>query len=53
VEGVSYQLAARAKIFRRDAGRVGDLEGLKKILRYNGFKSGDPVAKGHPGNAIW
>ena len=31
--GASYQLAARAKIFRRDAGRVEDLEGLKHILR--------------------
>ena len=31
-----YQLAPRAKIFRRDAGAVNDLESMKAIMRYNG-----------------
>lgn len=34
---VSYQLAPRAKIFRRDQGKVTDMESMKKIMRYNGM----------------
>jgi len=33
----SYQLAPRAKIFRRDQGTVTDIETLKTLLRYNDF----------------
>ena len=36
--GFSYQLAPRAKIFRRDQARVVDMETLKDIMRYNGIK---------------
>ena len=32
----SYQLAPRAKIFRRDQGNVKDMESMKAIMRYNG-----------------
>lgn len=35
----SYQLAPRAKIFRRDEGKVVDLMSMKKIMRYNGMLS--------------
>ncbi|CAG2201568.1 unnamed protein product [Mytilus edulis] len=35
----SYQLAPRAKIFRRDEGKVVDLMSMKKIMRYNGMRS--------------
>ena len=33
---MSYQLAPRAKIFRRDNGKVVDMDSMKKIMRYNG-----------------
>lgn len=32
----SYQLAPRAKIFRRDQGKVTEMKGFQNILRYNG-----------------
>ena len=32
----SYQLAPRAKIFRRDAAKVTDMDSMKHIMRYNG-----------------
>ena len=32
----SYQLAPRAKIFRRDQATVKDMPTMKKIMRYNG-----------------
>lgn len=32
----SYQLAPRAKIFRRDQGKVTDIEVMKMMMRYNG-----------------
>lgn len=31
----SYELAPRAKIFRRDQGKVTSLESMKYIMRYN------------------
>jgi hypothetical protein len=34
--GLSYQLAPRAQLFRRDAAQVADLQGLKKLLRWGG-----------------
>ena len=34
--GYSYQLAARAKIYRRDQDNVTSLETLKSMMRYNG-----------------
>jgi len=47
----SYQLAPRAEIFRRDQGKVHDLESMKAMMRYNDFKH-DPYAKGNPMSAI-
>ena len=32
----SHELAPRAKIFRRDAAKVTDMESMKHIMRYNG-----------------
>lgn len=48
---VSYQLAPRAKIFRRDQGKVTDMESMKKIMRYNGYAT-DPYSEGDPCNTI-
>ncbi|KAJ8254352.1 hypothetical protein COCON_G00209640 [Conger conger] len=47
----SYDLCPRAKIFRRDQGGVSDLASLKKIMRYNNYKS-DPYAEGDPCKTI-
>lgn len=45
-EDFSYDLCARAKIFRRDQADVKDLDSLKHIMRFNGgFWSQPP----HPG----
>ncbi|KAG2499896.1 hypothetical protein HYH03_002184 [Edaphochlamys debaryana] len=48
---LKYQIAPRAAIFRRDQGAVSDLEGLKRLMRYNDFKS-DPYAEGNPVGAV-
>lgn len=32
----TYQLAPRAKIFRRDQASVKDMDSMKRIMRYNG-----------------
>jgi len=47
----SYQLAPRAKIFRRDAGNVKDMESMKAIMRYNDFPN-DKYSGGSPWGAI-
>ena len=49
----SYQLAPRASIFRRDAGAVQDLAGMKTIMRENhfGLQTKDPLAPS-PADAI-
>ncbi|XP_078610186.1 phospholipase B-like 1 [Branchiostoma floridae x Branchiostoma japonicum] len=47
----TYQLAPRAKIFRRDAGKVKDMESMKAIMRYNDYLH-DPYSKGNPCSAI-
>lgn len=31
----SYEMAPRAKIFRRDQGKVTDMKSMKRIMRYN------------------
>ncbi|XP_056460799.1 phospholipase B-like 1 [Gadus chalcogrammus] len=41
----SYDLCPRAKIFRRDQGRVTDLDSLKHIMRFNEYKT-DPYSEG-------
>ncbi|XP_001370772.3 phospholipase B-like 1 [Monodelphis domestica] len=47
----SYDLAPRAKIFRRDQGQVTDIKSMKKIMRYNNYKK-DPYSRGNPCNTI-
>eukprot|EP01114_Cavostelium_apophysatum_P001150 TRINITY_DN10983_c0_g1_i1.p1 TRINITY_DN10983_c0_g1~~TRINITY_DN10983_c0_g1_i1.p1 ORF type:complete len:545 (+),score=120.02 TRINITY_DN10983_c0_g1_i1:36-1637(+) len=49
--GLTWQMAPRAKIFRRDQGNVVDLDSYKAIMRYNNYKE-DPYSDGDPGNAI-
>ncbi|XP_057558193.1 phospholipase B-like 1 isoform X2 [Hippopotamus amphibius kiboko] len=47
----SYDLSARAKIFRRDQGKVIDMESMKYIMRYNNYKK-DPYTKSDPCDTI-
>ena len=47
----SYQLAPRAKIFRRDAANVKDMASMKAIMRYNDFPN-DKYSGGSPWGAI-
>ncbi|XP_070803125.1 phospholipase B-like 1 [Pituophis catenifer annectens] len=47
----SYEMAPRAKIFRRDQGKVTDIESMKYIMRYNNYKK-DPYTRHNPCNTI-
>ncbi|XP_049738490.1 phospholipase B-like 1 [Elephas maximus indicus] len=47
----SYEMAPRAKIFRRDQGKVTDMASMKYIMRYNNYKE-DPYSNGDPCNTI-
>uniref|UniRef100_A0A098LYE7 Phospholipase B-like n=1 Tax=Opheodrys aestivus TaxID=186591 RepID=A0A098LYE7_9SAUR len=47
----SYEMAPRAKIFRRDQGKVTDMESMKYIMRYNNYKK-DPYTRHNPCNTI-
>ncbi|XP_005096538.2 phospholipase B-like 1 [Aplysia californica] len=47
----TYDLAPRASIFRRDQGKVKDMESMKAIMRYNDYKN-DPYSYGSPWGAI-
>lgn len=47
----SYDLCARAKIFRRDQASVTDLASLKHIMRSNDYMK-DPYSKGDPCKTI-
>jgi len=47
----SYQLAPRAKIFRRDQATVKDFKTMQHIMRYNDYKN-DPYSEGNPCNSI-
>jgi hypothetical protein len=46
-----YQTCVRAEIFRRDQGKVKDLESFKHIMRYNDYEQ-DPISNGNPLYAI-
>jgi hypothetical protein len=46
VASASFQLAPRAKIFRRDSEKVVDMESFKASLRYNQYKT-DPYSEGN------
>ncbi|KAK3755109.1 hypothetical protein QZH41_017929, partial [Actinostola sp. cb2023] len=47
----SFQLAPRAKIFRRDQATVRDMDTLKHLMRYNDYKK-DPYSLDNPMNSI-
>ncbi|XP_028601787.2 phospholipase B-like 1 isoform X1 [Podarcis muralis] len=47
----SYEMAPRAKIFRRDQGKVTDMETMKHIMRYNNYTK-DPYTRHNPCNTI-
>jgi len=47
----SYDLAPRARIFRRDANSVTDLESYQALLRYNNYQN-DPIENDNPMWAI-
>lgn len=47
----TYELAPRAKIFRRDQSSVKDMDTFKAIMRYNDYKN-DPYSRGSPWNTI-
>ncbi|KAM6216293.1 phospholipase B-like 1 [Rhynchocyon petersi] len=47
----SYDMAPRAKIFRRDQGQVTDMESMKYIMRYNNYEK-DPYSSGDPCSTI-
>jgi len=49
--GIDYQLAPRAKIFRRDNGKAEDFDGFLGVMRYNDYKN-DPYSENSPWNAI-
>jgi hypothetical protein len=51
MNSLSYQLAPRAKISRRDEGSVSDLASLKAYMRSNSFRS-DPFSGGSAFGAI-
>jgi hypothetical protein len=51
LSGLDWQLAPRAKIFRRDAGKVTDMPSFLSLMRSNDYKN-DPYAAGSPWNAI-
>ena len=51
LSGLDWQLAPRAKIFRRDAGKVTDMDSFLQIMRSNAYKT-DPYSEGSPWNAI-
>jgi len=48
---MSYQLAPRARIFRRDNDKVVDIDSFKALLRYNDYKN-DPYSEENPMWAI-
>ncbi|KAG2442565.1 hypothetical protein HXX76_002651 [Chlamydomonas incerta] len=48
---LKYQIAPRASIFRRDQGAVGNMDGLKRMMRYNDWQK-DPYADGNPVGAV-
>ncbi len=51
LSGLDWQLAPRAKIFRRDAGKVDSMDSFLQIMRSNDYKN-DPYSEGSPWNAI-
>ena len=50
LSGIDYQLAPRAKIFRRDNGKAETFDGFLGVMRYNDYKN-DPYSSS-PWDAI-
>ncbi|GIL87628.1 hypothetical protein Vretimale_14663 [Volvox reticuliferus] len=54
--GISYQLAPRAKIFRRDAASAAELDSFRRLLRSNGWDrrpdTSDPLSASSPWDAL-
>jgi hypothetical protein len=50
-DSLDYNTCGRANIFRRDQGKITDLEGFKSLMRYNDFQH-DPMSKGLPNLSI-
>jgi len=50
-DAYSYSMCPRAQIFRRDQGNVHDMDGMKKIMRYNEWQT-DPLSLGNACNSI-
>lgn len=48
---LSYQLASRAKIFRRDQSKVTDMNSMLDLMRYNDYRH-DPYSQGNPLHSI-
>ena len=48
---MDYDTCTRANIFRRDQGKVVDIESLKRMIRYNNYTS-DPLTNGDPTASI-
>jgi hypothetical protein len=51
IAGLNFQLAPRAKIFRRDQATAVDLPSFAALMRYNDYRN-DPYAGGSPWSAI-
>lgn len=51
ISGLSYQLAPRANIFRRDANTASSFADFVALMRYNDYKN-DPYSQGSSWNAI-
>jgi len=47
----SYDLAPRARIFRRDGNNANNLTAIEALMRYNDYLN-DPLSDGYPGWAI-
>jgi len=47
----SYDLAPRARIFRRDGNNANNFTSIQYLMRYNDFLN-DPLSNGYPGWAI-
>jgi len=47
----SYDLAPRARIFRRDGNNANNLTTIAQLMRYNDYTN-DPLSDGYPGWAI-
>eukprot|EP01012_Entosiphon_sulcatum_P005920 TRINITY_DN1275_c0_g1_i1.p1 TRINITY_DN1275_c0_g1~~TRINITY_DN1275_c0_g1_i1.p1 ORF type:complete len:543 (+),score=120.60 TRINITY_DN1275_c0_g1_i1:90-1718(+) len=48
---LSYELAVRAQIFRRDQGKVVDVPSFQQLMSYNDYQH-DPISKHNPVFAI-